>query len=83
MTITRLDLESKYHAKIVRRIKLKRRLKVVVDAGNGVGGKIAVPLYTMLGCEVIPLYCDVDGNFALSMPPPAASQPTRRGTRIA
>ncbi len=63
VTITRLDLESKYHAKILRRIKLKRRLKVVVDAGNGVGGKIAVPLYSMLGCEVIPLYCDVDGNF--------------------
>ncbi len=70
VTITRMDLVAKYHAKILRRIKLKRRLKVVVDAGNGVGGKIAVPLYTMLGCEVIPLYCEVDGNFPNHHPDP-------------
>ena len=63
VTITRMDLMQKYHAKILRRIKLKRRLKVVVDAGNGVGGKVAVPLYSAMGCDVIPLYCEVDGNF--------------------
>ena len=69
-TITRMDLTSKYHGKIVRRVKLKRRLKVVVDAGNGVGGKVAVPLFEMMGCEVIPLYCEVDGNFPNHHPDP-------------
>lgn len=62
-TITRMDLVPKYIARITRGITLKRKLKVVVDAANGVGGVVAVPLYEKLGCEVIPLFCDVDGNF--------------------
>jgi len=62
-TITRMDLVPKYSARILRDIKLKRKLKVVVDAANGVGGVVAVPLFEQLGCEVIPLYCEVDGNF--------------------
>jgi len=70
VTITRMDLMAKYHSAIARRIKLKRKLKVVVDAGNGVGGKVAVPLYEKLGCEVIPLYCDVDGTFPNHHPDP-------------
>ena len=78
VTITRMDLVSKYHAKILRRIKLKRRLKVVVDAGNGVGGKIAVPLYNMLGCEVIPIYCDVDGNFPNHHPDPTLPETLKK-----
>ena len=35
----------------------------MVDAANGVGGVVGVPLFEQLGCEVIPLYCDVDGRF--------------------
>ena len=35
----------------------------MVDAANGVGGVVAVPLFERMGCEVIPLYCDVDGAF--------------------
>lgn len=41
----------------------KRKLKVVVDAGNGVGGLSAVPLFERMGHEVIPLYIEVDGTF--------------------
>ncbi len=62
-TITRMDLVPKYVARILKGITLKRKLKVVVDAANGVGGVVAVPLYEKLGCEVIPLFCEVDGNF--------------------
>lgn len=40
-----------------------RKLKVVIDAGNGVGGLSAVPLLNRLGYEVFPLYCEPDGNF--------------------
>lgn len=63
VTITRMDIVPKYQQRILRDIKLKRKLKVVVDAANGVGGVVAVPLFEALGCEVIPLFCDVDGNF--------------------
>lgn len=73
VTITRMDLVPKYRKKVESIIKLKRPLKVVVDAGNGVGGRIAVPLYEALGCEVIPLYCEVDGNFPNHHPDPTQS----------
>jgi len=70
VTITRLNLVPKYVNRVVRGITLKRPLKVVVDAGNGVGGPVVVPLYEKLGCEVIPLYCDVDGTFPNHHPDP-------------
>lgn len=47
-----------------------RRLKIVVDCGNGVAGHIAPLLYQALGCEVIPLYCEVDGRFPNHHPDP-------------
>ncbi len=40
-----------------------KKLKVVVDAGNGVGGLVAVPLLTQLGYDVVPLFCEPDGSF--------------------
>jgi len=70
VTITRMDLAPKYLKRIQRGIKLKRKLKVVIDAGNGVGGPLAVPLFEAMGCEVVPLYCDVDGNFPNHHPDP-------------
>ena len=70
VTITQMDLRQKYINKVARIINIKRKLKVVVDAGNGVGGTIAVPLFEKLGCEVIPMFCDVDGNFPNHHPDP-------------
>lgn len=70
VTITRMDIVPKYIARIARTIRLKRKLRVVVDAGNGVGGVVAVPLYEKLGCEVIPLFCEVDGTFPNHHPDP-------------
>jgi len=74
VTITRMDIMPKYLKKVAATIKLKRPLKVVVDAGNGVGGKVAVPLYEAMGCEVIPLYCEVDGNFPNHHPDPTLAE---------
>lgn len=73
VTITRMDMVPRYQKRILRDIKLKRKLKVVVDAANGVGGVVAVPLFEALGCEVIPLFCEVDGNF-----PNHHADPTKR-----
>lgn len=49
---------------------LNKPLKVVIDAGNGPSGVIAAPLYRRLGCEVIELYCEPDGNFPNHHPDP-------------
>ncbi|GMW03278.1 MAG: phosphomannomutase/phosphoglucomutase [Candidatus Hydrogenedentota bacterium] len=74
VTITRMNIVPKYMKRILKDIKLKRKLKVVVDAGNGVAGPIAVPLFEALGCEVIPLYCDVDGRFPNHHPDPTVAE---------
>ncbi|HMO18433.1 MAG TPA: phosphomannomutase/phosphoglucomutase [Oligoflexia bacterium] len=47
-----------------------RKLKVVVDGGNGMGGPVGVPLLRELGCEVIELYTDPDGTFPNHHPDP-------------
>ena len=52
----------------------KRKLKVVVDAGNGTGGIAAVPLYKKLGYEVIELFCEMDGTFPNHHPDPTVEE---------
>jgi phosphomannomutase (EC 5.4.2.8) len=46
-------------------------MKVVIDAGNGIAGKIAPQLFKDIGCEVDTLYCEVDGNFPNHHPDPS------------
>lgn len=48
---------------VASKISLKRKLKVVVDSGNGTGGIVAPELLRKLGCDVTELYCEPDGNF--------------------
>jgi phosphomannomutase/phosphoglucomutase len=54
-------------------VKLARRMKIAIDAGNGVAGAYAPELFRRLGCEVIELFCEVDGTFPNHHPDP--SQP--------
>jgi phosphomannomutase / phosphoglucomutase len=65
-----LDIKPAYIQYISERIKLQRRLKVVVDCGNAVPGLITPELYKALGCEVIELFCDLDGRFPNHHPDP-------------
>lgn len=51
-----------------------RRFRIVVDAGNGTGGAIAVPLLRSLGFEVTPLYCEMDGRFPHHPPDPTVPE---------
>jgi len=68
--VTTADPLPAYADYIAGNIKVDRPLKVVVDAGNGVGGKVAPDLLRRLGCEVVELYCDLDGNFPNHFPDP-------------
>lgn len=49
----------------------ERRLKVVVDSGNGVGGLVAPQVYRNLGCDVLELFSEPDGNFPNHHPDPS------------
>ena len=69
-TITQVDILPRYCDEITKDIKLAKRLKVVVDCGNGAAGVIAPQLIEALNCEVIPLFCEVDGNFPNHHPDP-------------
>lgn len=68
--LERKNIINEYLNSIKKRIKLKRKLKIVIDAGNGTVGPIAVRLLKELGCEVIELYCTPDGNFPHHLPDP-------------
>ena len=72
-SIERVDLVAEYVEAVVREVQLARPLKVVVDAGNGVAGDLAVATLEALGCEVVPLFCEPDGSFPNHHPDP--SQP--------
>ncbi|MBU6467986.1 MAG: phosphomannomutase/phosphoglucomutase [Betaproteobacteria bacterium] len=67
------DIEHLYLDTITKDIELKKPLKIVVDCGSGIPGRFAPTLYKQLGCEVIELFCEVDGHFPHHHPDP--SQP--------
>ena len=60
-----------YRERIVGDVKLARPIKVVVDCGNGVAGATAPALFRALGCEVVELFSEVDGNFPNHHPDPS------------
>ena len=70
-SLEEIDLDDSYIDKICEDVAIAQPLKVVVDCGNGVASNIAPRLLTELGCEVVPLYCEVDGDFPNHHPDPA------------
>jgi phosphomannomutase/phosphoglucomutase len=68
------DIMAAYVARITGSIRLRRQFKVVIDCGNGVVGLFAPRLFEALGCEVITLYCDADGNFPNHHPDPTCAE---------
>lgn len=65
-----LNIIDSYIERITQDIHVSRKLKIVVDCGSGVVGVLAEKLFSTLGCEVIPLYCEVDGDFPYHHPDP-------------
>lgn len=64
------DIYPAYQEAIVSDIQLARPMRVVIDCGNGVAGAYAPALFKALGCEVDPLFCEVDGHFPNHHPDP-------------
>ena len=67
------DIAPAYLDRIVGDVKLARPMKIAVDCGNGVAGAFAPTLFRRMGCDIVELFCDVDGHFPNHHPDP--SQP--------
>ncbi|BBB62895.1 phosphoglucomutase [Undibacterium sp. KW1] len=65
------DIKAAYLERIIGDVKVARPLKIAVDCGNGVAGAFAGELFRGMGCEVIELFCEVDGTFPNHHPDPA------------
>jgi len=68
---TQKEVIDDYVARIINDVKPARKMKLVIDCGNGVGGATAPQVFKGLGCEVIELFSDVDGNFPNHHPDPS------------
>ncbi|OGA16191.1 MAG: phosphoglucomutase [Betaproteobacteria bacterium RIFCSPLOWO2_02_FULL_63_19] len=72
-TAAEVNVADDYLDRIVSDVLLSRPMKIAIDCGNGAAGATAGLLYRRLGCEVVELFCDVDGRFPNHHPDP--SQP--------
>ena len=69
--ITSLDFEERYIREITNRVKIEKKLKVVLDGGNGSAGILADKVFNALGMEVISLNKEPNGNFPNHHPDPS------------
>ena len=75
--ITNVNVLAPYRDRIVGDIKLARPMKIVVDSGNGIAGASAPGILRAIGCEVIELFSEVDGNFPNHHPDPSKPENLR------
>ena len=66
-----MDILAEYRHRIVSDCKLVRKMKIVVDSGNGIPGASAPGILRALGCDVTELYSEVDGDFPNHHPDPS------------
>ena len=75
--VTQADVSTAYQERIAGDVKLARPMKIVIDSGNGIAGASAPAIFRALGCEVIELFSDVDGNFPNHHPDPSKPENLR------
>jgi phosphomannomutase len=73
----RMDVAAEYSHRIASDCRLVRPMKVVVDSGNAIPGATAPGILRALGCEVIELYSEVDGDFPNHHPDPSKPENLR------
>ncbi|MEY2150960.1 phosphomannomutase/phosphoglucomutase [Rhodanobacter sp. 115] len=66
-----VDVVPDYIERIASDVQTERQLSVVMDCGNGIPGAVAPQVFESIGCKVLPLYCEVDGNFPNHHPDPS------------
>ena len=76
-SVRHVDVLPAYRARIIGDVKLARPMKIVVDCGNGIAGASAPDIFRALGCEVIELFSEVDGNFPNHHPDPSKPENLR------
>ena len=76
-SVSQVNIDAAYKDRIARDIKLKRPMKIVIDSGNGIAGASAPSIFRALGCEVIELFSEVDGNFPNHHPDPSKPENLR------
>ncbi|MDH4416227.1 MAG: phosphomannomutase/phosphoglucomutase [Acidovorax sp.] len=76
-SVRHVDVLPTYRERIVGDVKLARPMKIVVDCGNGIAGASAPAIFRALGCEVIELFSEVDGNFPNHHPDPSKPENLR------
>lgn len=69
--LCRADLRAAYLDRIVADVKLARPMQIAIDCGNGAAGELAPELFRRMGCEVVELFCAIDGNFPNHHPDPS------------
>jgi phosphomannomutase/phosphoglucomutase len=73
--VERFEIVVPYHKQLLGDVpKLARPLKVVIDAGSGVGGPVAPPIFRQLGCQVWEIACVPDGKFPFHHPDPTVPE---------
>lgn len=75
--IEQKEIKGEYYDFLKSKAKLQKTIKVVVDAGNGIAGLYAPQLLREIGCDVIELYCESDGNFPNHLPDPEMEENLR------
>jgi len=76
-SVRKVDVTEAYTQRIAGDIRLARPLKIVVDSGNGIAGASAPAILRAIGCEVVELFSEVDGNFPNHHPDPSKPENLR------
>ena len=76
------DIAKEYENYLFENVSINKKLKVIVDAGNGVGGRFALPLLKRLGCDITDIYCEPDGHFPHHFPDPTVEDNLKELIRL-
>jgi phosphomannomutase / phosphoglucomutase len=69
--VQQMDMAADYISRVASDVQLERRMRVVIDCGNGVAGALAPQILEAIGADAEPLYCEVDGTFPNHHPDPS------------
>jgi phosphomannomutase/phosphoglucomutase len=71
------EVVAEYRKYVASNLVIPRKLKVVVDGGNGTAGAVAPDLFREMGMDVVELFCEADGRFPNHFPDPTVPENLR------